>query len=328
VKRSIIAVILAVSVAAAAVLAAASSGSASEAKKASKGVIGVSYPTVEGPWFTAALYGMQSQAKKRGYDIVIQSAGGYQNVDTQVSQMTDLIQRRVSGILQAVSDAKALAPQVVGAQKAGIPVIAAGEQENNVTASVTASHCTVGKQMAASVKKLLPKGGNLAALTGPAGTSWTVDRWNCFKKALKRTNIKIVAQQWSDPSVSEGLRIAQDMLQRNPGIQVIYGADDTVGVGAVRAVQQGPGCSKVKVVTSVLDATSEPLVRNGCIAALVAQQVVTVGKLSVDTLITVLHKQKVAKVVEVPNIVVTPQNIKTLKRGTIQAPKGWKPSIG
>jgi ribose transport system substrate-binding protein len=320
--------VLAASVAAAAILTGASPGTASTEHARSKGMIGVSYPTVEGPWFTAALYGMQTEAKKRGYDIVIESAGGYQNVDTQVSQMSDLIQRHVVGILEAVSDAKALAPQVLAAQKAGIPVIAAGEQENNVTASVTASHCTVGKQMAAAVKRLLPHGGNLAALTGPAGTSWTVDRWNCFKQVLKGTKIKIVAQQWSDPSVSEGLRIGQDMLQRNPGIQVIYGADDTVGVGAVRAVQQAGGCKKVKVVTSVLDGTSEPLVRNGCIAALVAQQVVTVGKRSVDTLINVLNKQKVRKVVEIPNIIVTPQNIKTLNRSTIQAPKGWKPSIG
>jgi ABC-type sugar transport system substrate-binding protein len=48
-----------------------------------KGKIGVSVPTVQGPFFTAMLYGMKDEAKKLGYDLQIRDAGGYPNVDTQ-----------------------------------------------------------------------------------------------------------------------------------------------------------------------------------------------------------------------------------------------------
>ena len=42
--------------------------------------IGVSMPNIKGPWFTPVLYGISDEAKKLGYDVVIQDAGGYANV--------------------------------------------------------------------------------------------------------------------------------------------------------------------------------------------------------------------------------------------------------
>lgn len=327
-KRTFVAAVLITAVAAAVLPAASPAGHAAPASTAKKGVIGVSYPTVEGPWFTAVLNGMTQEAKRRGYDLVILSAGGYQNVDTQVNQMADLIQQRVSGILTAVADPNALAPQIAAARAAGIPVVAAGEQGKNVVSSVSASHCKLGGQMAAGVKKLLPNGGKIGALTGPAGAFWTVARWQCFKQALKGTNVQIVAQQWSEPSVSEGLRLAEDMLQRNRDIKLIYGVDDTVGVGAARAIQQGPGCKKVAVVTAILGTDAEKLLRAGCVDWLVAQQTVKIGIDSVATLVKAIQGKRVPKNVEVANVIVTPNNVGTINLRTIRQPKDWKPKIG
>jgi ribose transport system substrate-binding protein len=318
-------VMLTLAIVLAATFAAVAAGS--RQAPAANGVIGVSYPTVEGPWFTAVLYGMTQEAKRQGYDLTVLSAGGYQNVDTQVNQMADLVQRRVDGILTAVADPKALAPQIKAARSAGIPVVSAGEQGKNVVSSVTASHCTLGKEMAAGAKKLLPNGGKIAALTGPAGAFWTVARWDCFKKALGG-KYEIVAQQWSEPSVAEGLRLAEDILQRNPDVQLIYGVDDTVGVGAARAIQQGPGCSKVRVVSAILSTESEKMLKNGCIDWLVAQQTVRIGTDSVATLIKALKGQKVRQSVEVPNIIITAKNLGSVKLASIRQPAGWKPKIG
>ena len=294
---------------------------------ATKGVIGVSYPTVEGPWFTAVLYGMSEEAAERGYELVIVNAGGYENVDTQVSQMADLVQREVDGILTAVADPEALAPQIQAASDAGIPVVAAGEEGQNVVASVSASHCTLGEEMAEGVKELLPDGGKIAALTGPAGAFWTVSRWDCFQAALEGANIEVVDQQWSEPSVDEGLRLAEDILQRNPDLDLFYGVDDTVGVGAAQAVKQGPGCDSVQIVTAILGPTAEELLREGCIDYLVAQQTVNIGRDSVATLVEAIEGGSVEENVEVPNVVVTPDTIESLDKAGIQPPEGWRPDV-
>ena len=76
------------------VLALAAANSASAADK-----IGVSMPNIKGPWFTPVLYGISDEAKKFGYDVTIQDAGGYANVDKQVSQFSNLVVQKVAAIL-------------------------------------------------------------------------------------------------------------------------------------------------------------------------------------------------------------------------------------
>ena len=52
---------------------------------ATNGTIGVSMPNIKGPWFTPELFGISDEAHKLGYDVNIQDAGGYANVDKQVT---------------------------------------------------------------------------------------------------------------------------------------------------------------------------------------------------------------------------------------------------
>src|SRR5260370_38085393 len=61
--------------------------------------VGVSMPNIKGPWFTPILFGISDDAKKLGYEIIIQDAGGYGNVDKQVSQFSNLVVQQVKAIL-------------------------------------------------------------------------------------------------------------------------------------------------------------------------------------------------------------------------------------
>lgn len=292
----------------------------------SKGTIGVSFPTVEGSFFTAALYGITEEAAELGYGVTIVSAGGYANVDTQVGQVDDLVQRGVSGILIGAADPAVLAPSIDAAIAGGIPVVAAGEVLDNAVSSVSASHCQLGTEMAEGVASILPDGGTLAGLTGPAGAFWAEDRWECFTRDLP-ANVTVIAEQNSEPSVAEGLTLAEDILQSNPDINVFYGVDDTVGVGAAQAVQQGPGCGEVAVVTAILGPQAQALLEEGCIDYLVAQQVVEIGRQSVRTLVEAIEGGTPAKSIEIPNITVTPGNVATVDIATLRQPEGWKPNV-
>jgi len=292
----------------------------------SKGTIGVSFPTVEGPFFTAALYGITEEAAALGYDVTIVSAGGYGNVDTQVGQVDDLIQQGVSGILLGAADPDALAPSIDAAVAADIPVVAAGEVLDGAVSSVSASHCALGTQMAEGVAELLPDGGTLAALKGPAGAFWAEGRWECFVDDLP-TNVEIIAEQSSEPSSAEGLKLAEDILQANPNVDIFYGVDDTVGVGAAQAIQQGPGCENVSVVTAILGTQAEELLIEGCIDYLVAQQVVEIGRLSVQAVVEAIEGGTPEVLVEVDNVIVTVETLPTVDIAKLRQPEGWKPKV-
>ncbi len=292
--------------------------------------VGVSMPNVKGPWFTPVLYGISDEAKKLGYDVIIQDAGGYANVDKQVSQFSNLVVQKVGAILVdpanpasfngVVREAKASKVFVIGA---GSP-IAASDVEADAAAS--SSHCNIGHELAKGAKMLLPNGGTMAILAGPAGAFWASDRLRCFKEDLAGGNLKIVAEQTSEQDPAIALSLANDFLQRFPTVDLMYGADDTYGVGVARAVQGAQKCGKVKVLFAVLGEAAEEMMRAGCADYVVAQQPVKIGRSAIvmmDALVKGKPLEK--KKDEVPLIPVTPANLNSIDKTGMQAPKGWTP---
>lgn len=294
------------------------------------GTLGISMPTIQGPWYTALLYGVTDEAKKLGYDTVILDAGGYAHVDKQVSHISNLTVQKVKAILMDPANPAAFNSVVKQAQRAGIPVIGTGSPivSSNVAADAAASssHCNIGLELAKGARKLLPNGGTMAALTGPAGAFWSGDRWRCFKESIKGTNIKLVAEKNSAQEIAVALGLANDFLQRYPNVGLLYGADDTYGVGAARAVQGANRCGKTKVLFAVLGPAAAELMRAGCVDHVVAQQTVLIGRIAVQLADKVIKGQKLAKkLVEVPLIEVTSANLNALDLSKMQQPKGWKP---
>jgi ABC-type sugar transport system substrate-binding protein len=283
--------------------------------------LGVSLPLTEGPFFTAQIYGMTEEAKKLGYELVVLDAGGYGKVDKQVSDVENLMAQNVKAILLNPADPTSFAGVLSEAKSSHVPVVGAGMPFADTDGSVSPSHCEIGKALAEGAKQLLPNGGQLAALVGPAGGFWATERWRCFKEQIANTKIQIVAEQASEPDAAVGLSIATDILQRFPTVQVLYGADDTVGVGAARAVQANGTCGKVKVLTAVLGDTTEELMKAGCVDYVVALQVVQIGRQSVDMADKLIKGGKLErKDLVIPVVPVTPANLSSVDLSTIRQP--------
>jgi len=294
--------------------------------------IGVTTPTTNGPWYTNILYGITDEAKKLGYSVTILDAGGYANVDKQVSQMQTLIVQKVKAILLDPADPAAFNGVVRQAKAAKIPVIGSGTPK--VASSIepdgasSSAHCNIGKEMAAGAEKLLPNGGTMAILAGPPAAYWATERLRCFKEAIKDTKLKIVAEKTSEQDAATTLTLANDFLQRFPNVDLLYGADDAYGIGAARAVQGVHKCGKTKVLFAVFGADAEELMRAGCVDYVVAQQVVQIGRNAVDLADKLIKGQPVAnKLMEVSLINVTKANMDSIDKSVIQAPKGWSPSL-
>lgn len=297
---------------------------------AAQNKLGVSMPNVKGPWFTPILYGITDEAKKLGYDTVILDAGGYGNVDKQVTQVGDLIVQKVKAILMDPANPASFNGVVKQAQSAKVLVIGAGSpvvaSSAQADAAVSSSHCSIGVELAKGAKQLLPKGGNIAILAGPPGAFWASDRLRCFKRDIANSGIKIVAEQTSEQDAATALSLANDFLQRNPKLDLLYGADDTYGVGAARAAQGANRCGKVKVLFAVLGEAAEEMMRKGCADYVVAQQPVLIGRNAVQAAHKLIKGEPLAKKLdEVALVPVTMKNLEQINKTTMQAPKGWTP---
>jgi ribose transport system substrate-binding protein len=294
------------------------------------GTIGVSMPNIKGPWFTPVLYGISDEAKKLGYDVNIQDAGSYANVDKQVTQLSNLIVRQVKAILMDPANPTAFNGVVRQAKQAQIPILGAGSpivaSDVKGDGAVSSSHCNIGHELANGAKQLLPNGGTIAVLAGPPGAFWASDRLRCFKDDIANTKIKITAEQTSEQDVANALSLANDFLQRYPNIDLLYGADDTYGIGIARAVQGAQKCGKVKVLFAVLGEQAEEMMRAGCADYVVAQQPVKIGRMAVELADQLIKgKEPQLRSIEVSLIPVTREKLASIDKSTIQAPKGWSP---
>jgi ribose transport system substrate-binding protein len=292
-----------------------------------KYVIGISLPDVKDPFFLAMLYGAYKEAERMGLKIVLLESGGYANVDRQISQMEDLIEKKVNGILVDPADDKALVPVVEKAVGAGIPVIGYGTPISTpkISSWGGSSHkgigIAIGNWLVENVKE-----GTIVAEPGPPGAFWSTQRYEGFKEAIaKDTKLKIIGEKWTDSDRNAGLTTTEDFLQRFPDLNIIYTGSDFQGAGACDAIKAVGKAGKIINVTAVLSTDAERYLREGVLTMTEAQQTVLIGTTDMDLLVHVLNGETVPKGVEIPTISVTKPNVDQVNIENIRSPDQWRP---
>lgn len=289
--------------------------------------IGISLPDVKDPFFLSMLYGAYLEGERMNLKIVLLESGGYANVDKQISQMEDLINQGVDGILCDPADSKALVPVVEKAVAAGIPVVGFGDQiltDKSVSYSAS-SHYGIGVSIGNWLVDNI-KSGDIVTEPGPAGASWSVDRYDGFQAAVSTApELKIVGEEWTDSDRNAGLTTTEDFLQRFPDLKIIYTGSDFQGAGACDAVTSAGLSGQVTVVTAVLSADAEKYLREGTLTMTEAQQTVLIGTTAMDLIVTVLNGDTVPKAEEIPTISVTNANVDQVTIANVRAPVDWRP---
>ena len=127
------------------------------------------------------------RASKRGYDVKMYDAGGYGNLQKQVSQIEDVITRKVSGIVLVPASSDGTVPVVEKAVAAGIPVINDGiaTKSDKVTGFVGEPSYVMTELLAAFAVDKLGGKGDVVMLSGPSGLDLTF-RVNGFKDYLAK----------------------------------------------------------------------------------------------------------------------------------------------
>ena len=85
--------------------------------------IGVSFPHLKDPYWLAVDYGIISEAKRLGIGVSLVAAEGYTDLAKQVSQVENLAQQGVDGIILGSISYTSLDPVVEEIDKKGIPVV-------------------------------------------------------------------------------------------------------------------------------------------------------------------------------------------------------------
>ncbi|WSJ83073.1 substrate-binding domain-containing protein [Streptomyces sp. NBC_01304] len=271
--------------------------------------LGMAVSTLNNPFFTEMRAGAQAEAKKQGIDLTVTDA------QNDASQQANQLQNFTSGSMSAVIvnpvDSDAVGPSVRGANKAGIPVVAADRGVNKAeTATLVASdNVAGGRQAAKTLADKLGGKGKIVILQGQAGTSASRERGQGFAEGIKEyPGIEVVAKQPADFDRTKGLDVMTNLLQSHADVDGVFAENDEMALGAVKALGAKAG-KQVAVVG--FDGTPDGLkaVEAGTLYASVAQQPRELGRMAVQNAIKAAQDKKIAAVVKVPVKVVTAKNV-------------------
>ena len=318
-----------IGVATAAVVAsfALSAGVPSQAVSAEKGVIAVMLPAAGDPYFKLKSFGYIDEAKKHGYDVNIYDAGGYGNLSRQVSQIEDVIQRKVSAIVLVPASSDGTVPVVEKAIAAGIPVINDGIATNSpkVTGFVGEDSYVMGEILGLYIAEKLGGKGNIAMLSGPSGLDLTNYRVNGFKDYIALfPGLKVVAEKFTGTSSVETMNAMQDCLQAHPDINAVYTFNGPMAVGvvqALRAAGRKPG--DVIVSTMDLEVETDRMIRDGWIQVTVVSQPVEMARLAVRRAIEAAEGKKIPAETLTQETMITKATLTAADLSGQEVPANW-----
>jgi ribose transport system permease protein len=300
----------------AAVVAAAIIGGISLWNNGSSGTstkLGLSVSTLNNPFFVQMKAGAQAEAKKEGIKLTVTDAQN--DASQQANQLQNFTSEGMSSVIVNPVDSDAVGPAVRGANKAGIPVVAADRGVNKAkTATLVASdNVAGGRQAAKTLADKLGGSGKIVILQGTAGTSASRERGQGFAEGIKAyPGIKVVAKQPADFDRTKGLDVMTNMLQANAGVDGVFAENDEMALGAIKALGSKAGKS---VAVVGFDGTPDGLkaVEAGTLYASVAQQPKELGRIAVQNAVRAAKDKKVAEMVKVPVKVVTSKNVASFK---------------
>jgi ribose transport system substrate-binding protein len=251
--------------------------------------LGLVISTLNNPFFVTLRDGAQAAADAAGAKLIVVDA--QDDSAKMTAGIEDLINKKVSALLINPTDSDAVVPSIQKANEAGIPVFTVDRGANGGTVvSHIASDNVAGGMMAAEfLCNAIGGKGNVVELQGIAGSSAARDRGQGFNDYMAASckDAVIVAQQTANFNRDEGLSVFENILQAQPEIAAVFAHNDEMILGAVQAAE---AAKREGIVFVGFDAVDDAVaaVKDGKLAATVAQQPDLMGKLSVDTAIKFL----------------------------------------
>jgi ribose transport system substrate-binding protein len=279
-------------------------------EETSQVTIGFAVSTLANPFFVTMKDGGEAKANELGVKMITLDA--QDSVESQISQVEDLIARKVDVIIVNPVDSDAIANSIKEANNAGIPVITVTRPSNggDVIQHLDIDNAEAGQLAGEELVKVLNEKGKVAVLEGIAGAPSAIDRQAGFMGVIDQyPDIEVVASLTANYSREEAAAVMEDILQANPELDAVYGHNDEMALGAVRTITAAGRLDEIKIFG--IDATDDALtaIAKGEMAATVKQQPDLQMAMAVEAANKVANGEEVESLVIIPLLLINEDNL-------------------
>ncbi len=291
----------------------------------------VSFPHMKDPYWMAVDYGVVDESKREGVRMQLVEAGGYTNLNTQISQIEDCVAAGANAVIIGAISLDGLNNLVKEIRAKNIPVIDVinGISSPELSAKSLVSFGEMGSKAGEYLAKLHPAGSapvKVAWFPGPPGAGW-VEAGNLgFQKAVKDSAIQIVDTKYGDTGKEVQLKLVEDTLEAYPDINYIVGTAVTAEAAAGLVRERGLE-DQIKIVSYYFTPGVYQGIQRGQILAAPTDSAVIQGRVAIDQAVRILEGKDYLKHVGPALYVIDKSNIETFDKASSLAPDDFRPTF-
>ena len=255
--------------------------------------------TLNSPFFIELEAGARQAADSLGIELVVQAPDREIDVERQMQIIENLLQTGIDVLTLTPSGSREIVSAIAEANQAGVPVVivdtradaqALAEAEATIATFIGSDNVDGGRIAGRCVAEALGGQGRVAVVEGIPGHETGDSRLRGFREVIaEHPGISIVASQTANWERDQAFNVTQNMLQSHSDLQAIFAANDMMALGAVEAIAAAGRTGDVLVVG--FDALDEArqAIREGRMAATIAQHPRDMGRLAIESAWSILQ---------------------------------------
>lgn len=200
-------------------------------------VYGVSVMTLNNSFFVAEVEGIKANI---GPNDEVMAPDPELEIDTQIEQITDMVNAGVDVIMVDSVDSEGIKPALEEAHKAGIPVIAIDTEVADadlVTSTIVSDNTDAGRIAAQTLMDAIGGKGKIAVLDHST-VACVRERTAGLEEIMKDyPDVEIVFRKDTNGKVTEAQSATEDVLTSDPDLAGIFAINDPTAAGAIAGIK-------------------------------------------------------------------------------------------
>ena len=252
-------------------------------------------------FWQAVKQGAEEEAKKEGARITFEGPPTEQDIEQQVTMLTNALQKNPDAIGFAALDSKATAPLMDQAKSQEIPVIAfdSGVESDVPVTTAATDNKAAAAEAAKHLSEKLGGKGKVAVIVHDQTSRSGIDRRDGFVDYMKQNapDIQLLPVQYGGGDQAKSADIAKSIISSNKDLKGFYGANEGSAIGIIKGVQES-GAKGIEIVGFDSGKAQIDAIKSGVMMGAITQNPVGMGQELVKSAMKAIDGEQLPKVID------------------------------